>query len=107
MVVTVVWIARNGLLLARLCGDKAMLIDQEQKELAVKLDKVWLVLDEFLIIKQLLEMLDQQLNDTPFTFDVREERIQLLLNIYREKFEIHFEDSRKLLLEIEKIVQKS
>ena len=84
-----------------------MLIDQEQKELAVKLDKVWLVLDEFLIIKQLLEMLDQQLNDTPFTFDVREERIQLLLNIYREKFEIHFEDSRKLLLEIEKIVQKS
>ena len=85
----------------------AMLTDQEQKELATKLDKVWLVLDEFLIIKQLLEMLDQQLNDTPFTFDVREERIQLLLNIYREKFEIHFEDSRKLLLEIEKIVQKS
>ena len=93
MVAIAVWIVKNGLLLARLCGDKAMLIDQEQKELAVKLDKVWLVLDEFLIIKQLLEMLDQQLNDTPFTFDVREERIQLLLNIYREKFEIHFEDS--------------
>jgi hypothetical protein len=84
-----------------------MLTDEEQKELAVKLDKVWLVLDEFLIIKQLLEMLDQQLNDTPFTFDVREERIQLLLNVYRDKFEIHFDDSRKALLEVDKMVQKS
>jgi hypothetical protein len=84
-----------------------MLTDQEQEEIAVKLDKVWLVLDEFLIIKQLLEMLDQQLNDTPFTFDVREERIQLLLNVYRDKFEIHFDDSRKALLEVDKMVQKS
>jgi hypothetical protein len=81
-----------------------ILNDKQQKELAAKLDKVWLVLDEFLTIKELLEMLDQQLNDTPFTFDVREERIQLLLNTYREKFQIHFDDSRKALLEIEKIL---
>ncbi len=85
----------------------AMLNDQEQEEISKRLDKVWFVLDEFLVIKELLEMLDQQLNDTPFDFDIREERIQLLLNIYREKFEIHFENSRKLLLEVDKIVQKS
>jgi len=84
-----------------------MLTDEEQKELAVKLDKVWLVLDEFLIIKELLEMLDEQLNDTPFTFDVREERIQLLLNIYRDKFEIHFDGSRKALLEVDKILTRN
>ena len=52
-----------------------MLTDEEQKEISKSLDKAWLVLDEFLIIKELLEMLDQQLNNTPFTFDVREERI--------------------------------
>lgn len=81
-----------------------MLNNQQQEEIAAKIDKVWLVLDEFLIIKELLEMLDQQLNDTPFTFDSREERMQLLLNLYQEKFEIHFDDSRKVLLEIEKIL---
>jgi hypothetical protein len=84
-----------------------MLTDEEQKQLAAKLDKVWLILDEFLIIKELLEMLDEQLNDTPFTFDVREERIQLLLNIYRDKFEIHFDDSRKALLEVDKILTRN
>ena len=57
-----------------------------------------------MILKEVLEMMDQQLNDTPFTFDAREERIQLLLNTYREKFQIHFDDSRKVLLEIEKIL---
>ena len=84
-----------------------MLTDQEQKELAAKLYQVWLVLDEFLIIKELLKMLDEQLNDTPFTFDVREERIQLLLNIYQDKFEIHFDDSRKALLEVDKILKRN
>jgi hypothetical protein len=84
-----------------------MLTDEEQKEISKSLDKAWLVLDEFLIIKELLEMLDQQLNDTPFTFDVREERIQLLLNLYREKFEIHFDDSRKTLLEVDKILARN
>jgi hypothetical protein len=84
-----------------------MLTDEEQKELAVKLDKVWFILDEFLIIKELLEMLNQQLNDTPSTFDTREERMQLLLNTYREKFEIHFNDSRKALLEVDKILRQS
>jgi len=82
-----------------------MLTDQEQEKVSEKLDKVWFVLDEFLIIKELLEMMNQQLNDTPFTFDVREERIQLLLNTYREKFEIHFQDSRKALLEVDKVLR--
>ncbi len=82
-----------------------MLTDQEQEEVAAKLDKIWRVLDEFLIIKELLEMLNEQLNDTPFTFDTREERIQLLLNLYREKFEIHFDDSRKALLEVDKVLR--
>ncbi len=82
-----------------------MLTDQEQEKVSEKLDKVWFVLDEFLIIKELLEMLNQQLNDTPYTFDVREERIQLLLNTYREKFEIHFQDSRKALLEVDKVLR--
>ena len=84
-----------------------MLTDEEQKELAAKLDKVWFVLDEFLLVKELLEMLDQQLNDTPFTFDIREERIQLLLNLYREKFEIHFDDSRKALVQVDKILARN
>ncbi len=84
-----------------------MLTDEEQKELAGKLDKVWLILDEFLVTKELLGMLDQQLNDTPFTFDTREERMQLLLNSYREKFEIHFDDSRKALLEVDKILTRN
>ena len=84
-----------------------MLSNQQQEEVTAKFNKLWWVLDEFLILKELLEIANAQLNDTPFTFDAREERIQLLLNIYREKFQIHFEDSRKLLLEIEKIVQKS
>jgi hypothetical protein len=84
-----------------------MLTDEEQEEISKNLDKVWLVLDEFLIIKELLEMLDQQLNDTPFTFNVREERIQLLLNLYREKFEIYFDDSRKTLLEVDKILARN
>jgi hypothetical protein len=82
-----------------------MLTDQEQEEVTAKLDKVWFVLDEFLIIKELLEMLNQQLNATPHTFDVREERIQLLLNLYQEKFEIHFQDSRKALLEVDKVLR--
>jgi hypothetical protein len=81
-----------------------MLTDQEQEEAAAKLNKVWFVLDEFLIIKELLEMLNEQLNNTPFTFDTREERIQLLLNTYQQRFQIHFDDSIKLLLEIEKIL---
>ena len=81
-----------------------MLTDQEQEEAAAKLNKVWFVLDNFLIIKELLEMLNEQLNNTPDTFDSKEERMQLLLNLYREKFQIHFDDSRKLLLEIEKIL---
>ncbi len=81
-----------------------MLSNQQQEEITEKLDKVWRVLDEFFFLKEVLEMMDQQLNDTPFTFDSREERIQLLLNTYREKFQIHFDDSRKILLEIEKIL---
>jgi len=81
-----------------------MLNDQQQEEISAKFDKVWRVLDELLVLKELLEMLDEQLNDTPHTFDTREERIQLLLNTYREKFQIHFDDSRKGLLEIEKIL---
>jgi hypothetical protein len=81
-----------------------MLTDQEQEEAAAKLNKVWFVLDEFLIIKELLEMLNEQLNNTPFSFDTREERIQLLLNTYQQRFQIHFDDSIKLLLEIEKIL---
>jgi predicted oxidoreductase (fatty acid repression mutant protein) len=81
-----------------------MLTDQEQEEAAAKLNKVWFVLDEFLIIKELLEMLNEQLNNTPSAFDTREERIQLLLNIYQQRFQIHFDDSIKLLLEIEKIL---
>jgi hypothetical protein len=85
----------------------AMLTNQEQEKIAKNLDKVWRSLDELFILKEVLEMLNQQLNDTPFTFDAREERIQLLLNIYREKFQIHFDDSRKVLLEIEKILVKS
>jgi hypothetical protein len=84
-----------------------MLSNQQQEKVTAKFNKLWWILDEFLILKELLEMANGQLNDTPFTFDAREERIQLLLNIYREKFQIHFEDSRKILLEIEKIVQKS
>lgn len=82
-----------------------MLTNKEQEEIAAKFTELWFVLDEFLIIKELLEMLNQQLNDTPFTFDAREERMQLLLNLYREKFEIHFDDSRKGLLEIEKMLR--
>ncbi len=82
-----------------------MLNSKEQEEIAAKFTELWFILDEFLIIKELLEMVDQQLNDTPFTFDAREERIQLLLNLYREKFKIHFDDSRKGLLEIEKMLR--
>ncbi len=81
-----------------------MLNDQQQEEITAKLDKVWRTLDEFLILKELLEMLDGQLNETPYTFDAREERMQLLLNSYQEKFQLHFKDSRKLLVEIEKIL---
>ncbi len=84
-----------------------MLTNKEQEKIAENLDKVWRSLDELFILKEVLEMLNQQLNDTPFTFDAREERMQLLLNTYREKFQIHFDDSRKVLLEIEKILVKS
>jgi hypothetical protein len=84
-----------------------MLTNKEQEKITESLDKVWHSLDELFILREVLEMLNQQLNDTPFTFDAREERIQLLLNIYREKFQIHFDDSRKVLLEIEKILVKS
>jgi hypothetical protein len=84
-----------------------MLSNQRQEEITEKLDKVWRSLDELFILKQVLEMMHQQLNDSPFTFDDREERIQLLLNIYREKFQIHFDDSRKVLLEIEKILRQN
>jgi hypothetical protein len=83
-----------------------MLNDQKHQEINAKLDKVWRSLDELFILKEVLEMMHQQLNDSPFTFDSREERIQLLLNIYQEKFQIHFDESRKVLLEIEKILVK-
>jgi hypothetical protein len=88
-------------------GLLTMLTNKEQEKITESLDKVWHSLDELFILREVLEMLNQQLNDTPFTFDAREERIQLLLNIYREKFQIHFDDSRKVLLEIEKILVKS
>ncbi len=81
-----------------------MLTDQQQEEIAKNLDKAWRSLDELFILKEVLEMMHQQLNDTPFTFDRREERLQLLLNSYREKFEIYFDETRKDLLEIEKIL---
>jgi hypothetical protein len=84
-----------------------MLSNQRQNEITEKLDKLWRSLDELFILKEVLEMMDQQLNNTPFTFDPREERMQLLLNIYKEKFEIHFDDSRKVLLEIEKILRQN
>jgi hypothetical protein len=84
-----------------------MLTNKEQEKIAESLDKVWHSLDELFILKEVLEMLNQQLNDTPFTFDSREERMQLLLNVYKEKFQIHFDDSRKVLLEIEKILVKN
>jgi len=84
-----------------------MLTNKEQEKIAESLDKVWHSLDELFILKEVLEMLSQQLNDTPFTFDSREERMQLLLNVYKEKFQIHFDDSRKVLLEIEKILVKN
>ena len=90
-----------------LVGDKAVLSDEQQKELISKFDRVWETLDEFLPLKQLLEMLDEELNRTEFSFDSREERIQLLLNFYRRDFQKHFDSSRKLLLEIEKILEKS
>jgi hypothetical protein len=85
----------------------AMLTNKEQEKITEKLDKVWRSLDELFILKEVLEMMHQQLNDSPFSFDDREERIQLLLNIYREKFQIHFDDSRKVLLEIEKILRQN
>ncbi len=84
-----------------------MLTNKEQEKITEKLDKVWRSLDELFILKEVLEMMHQQLNDSPFSFDDREERIQLLLNIYREKFQIHFDDSRKVLLEIEKILRQN
>ncbi len=84
-----------------------MLTNKEQEKIAENLDKVWRSLDELFILKEVLEMMDQQLNDTPFTFSPREERLQLLLNTYKEKFEIHFDDSRKVLLEIEKILRQN
>jgi hypothetical protein len=88
-------------------GLLTMLTNKEQEKIAESLDKVWHSLDELFILKEVLEMLNQQLNDTPFTFDAREERMQLLLNVYKEKFQIHFDDSRKVLLEIEKILVKN
>jgi hypothetical protein len=88
-------------------GLLTMLTNKEQEKIAESLDKVWHSLDELFILKEVLEMLNQQLNDTPFTFDSREERMQLLLNVYKEKFQIHFDDSRKVLLEIEKILVKN
>ena len=80
-----------------------MLTNKQQEELNAKLYHVWETLDEFMILMQLIEMTDEQLSSTKYTFDPREERIQLLLNCYRNEFKKHFAHLRKLLLEIDEI----
>lgn len=84
-----------------------MLNDKEQQEVSEKLEQLWGILDEFLILKELLELLDEQLNKSEFTSDAREIRMQLLLNCYREGFAKHFDNSRKLLLEVDRYFTKN
>ena len=84
-----------------------MLNDREQQEVAEKLEQLWGILDEFLVLKEMLELLDEQLNKSEFAPDAREIRMQLLLNCYTEGFAKHFDNSRKLLLEVDRYFTKN
>jgi hypothetical protein len=78
-----------------------MLTDQEQLEIARKVQQIWDDVDKLWILREVLFMIDQQLNSAEYEFSPREVRIQILLDYYRESNQKCLDNLRSLTAQVD------